>query len=78
MKFLLVGEIVRIQESEKELLGSSQHMVIKCAAPLLRSIMISELSGPEIEIGVAPDPHKVCPRWLIARTIEVCIEMSSL
>ena len=78
LKFLLAEGIVRVQESKEELLVSPQHTIIECAAPLLRSIMISELSGPEIEIGVAPDPHKVCPRRLIARTIEVCIEMSSL
>ena len=73
MKFLLAeGIIIRVQENQEELLASPQHMMIECAAPLLHSIMISQLCGPEIEIGLAPNPHKVCPRWLIACTIEVC------
>ncbi|CAG8653408.1 6024_t:CDS:2, partial [Paraglomus occultum] len=70
LKFLLAEGIVRVQENQEVSQIAPVHMIIECAAPLLRSIMISQLCGPEIEIGLAPDPHKVCPQWLIARTIE--------
>ena len=63
--------IVRIRETKATLISPNE-TIIECAAPLLRSMMVSQLTGPDINIGLRPVPP-VRAKWLIARTIEVCI-----
>jgi len=67
LRFLLAEGIIIVQEKVE--LFDPGKKIAECAAPLLRSIMISQLTGPDINIGWRPEPP-VCAKWLIARTIE--------
>ena len=65
LSFLLAEGIVKVDETAIWL--APEEKQVECAAPLLRSIMISQLTGPDINIdGVAPNPP-VSARWLISK-----------
>ena len=68
-KFLLVEGMVVVKEVE-----NTGKVIIECAAPILRSLMISYIQSPPLTISEkAPDTTRLDPRWLLARTIEVDI-----
>ena len=72
LSFLLAEGIIKVYETAAIL--APEENQVECAAPLLRSIMISQLTGPDINIdGVVPNPP-VSARWLISGTIKVCTE----
>ncbi|CAB5348291.1 unnamed protein product [Rhizophagus irregularis] len=46
-------------------------MIIECAAPILRNIMLSRIHRPTIKHSSPIDTTNIDPEWLLARTIEV-------
>lgn len=46
-------------------------MIIECAAPILRNIMLSRIHRPTIKHSSPIDTTNIDPEWLFARTIEV-------
>ena len=57
----------------EEKLTDSGLLNIVCAAPILRSLILSEIQSPPITVAIkdVPDANNLDPRWLLARTIEV-------
>ena len=68
VKFLLAEGMVFVRKELDYLVE------IECAAPILRSMMLSKISSPEIHLTEdVPDPRNLNARWLLARIIEVRI-----
>ncbi|CAB5380684.1 unnamed protein product [Rhizophagus irregularis] len=66
VQFLLAeGIIVKVPHTNYE------WMIIECAAPILRNIMLSRIHRPTIKHSSPIDTTNIDPEWLLARTIEV-------
>ncbi|CAG8635326.1 8917_t:CDS:2, partial [Paraglomus occultum] len=66
VKFLLAEGMVVIQ---KQL--NIREVIIQCSAPLLRSMMLSHISGPRVDLAEnVPDVNVLDAQWLLERTIE--------
>ncbi|GET53039.1 hypothetical protein GLOIN_2v1763493 [Rhizophagus irregularis DAOM 181602=DAOM 197198] len=65
VQFLLAeGIIVKVPHTNYE------WMIIECAAPILRNIMLSRIHRPTIKHSSPIDTTNIDPEWLLARTIE--------
>ncbi|GBB94084.1 hypothetical protein RclHR1_02290010 [Rhizophagus clarus] len=66
VKFLLAeGMVVEILHNED---GTS---LIGCAAPILHTIMLSNIRGPDLTLSSLPTTvDRIDPKWLLARTVE--------
>lgn len=55
------------------------YMELECSSPILRSIMLSMVCGPEFDITNPPQmKDEIDVRWLLENTIEVGIHISCL
>ena len=68
LSFLLAEGIVKVNETVNP---APYEKIVECAAPLLRSIMITQLTGLDITIDKVAE---VSARWLISSAIKVCTE----
>ena len=71
MKALLAEGMIVINEKL-----DTRNVVLECAAPILRAIMLTHVIGPKINIPLSEVPSelsKVDPWWLLACTIEVSV-----
>jgi hypothetical protein len=56
-----------------------EEVLLACAAPILRNILIYKISTPDISLSVrVPDSKTIDPKWLLERTIEVDFILSYL
>ena len=63
---LLLAEGMVVENSQNDGTGH-----IGCAAPILRTIMLSNIRDPDI-VPISPtDADRIDPKWLLARTVEV-------
>ncbi len=66
VKFLLAEGMIVVKSQ------TDRVTLVECAAPILRSMMLSRIRGPSIELNPQPaDRENIDPKWLLARTIEV-------
>ncbi len=76
LRFLLAEGLVYAETDEiQDKLTSTGQLNIFCAAPILRSLILSEIQSPPINISVddVPDCKTIDPRWLLAHTVEVSL-----
>lgn len=69
-KFLLGEGMVIIHK----ILQNGEKAIIRCAAPILRIIMITQLSEIKIDLTKSPELNSnknIDGKWLLERTIEV-------
>lgn len=69
MKFLLAEGMIIV---EKKL--ANREVSIRCAAPILRNIIIYQIIGPNIDLSKSPKPNNarsIDTEWMLERTIEV-------
>ncbi|CAG8569935.1 2532_t:CDS:2 [Ambispora gerdemannii] len=68
VKFLLAEGMIVV----KRKLGS-EDVLIQCAAPILRNIMLYQITGPNIDLSKSPKSVKaqtIDAKWMLERTIE--------
>jgi hypothetical protein len=81
LRFLLAeGLVYAGSKGPQEERTNTLLLNVVCAAPILRSIMLSHIQSPPITINIAdvPDVNNLDPKWLLARTIEVGLNQNSL
>lgn len=69
MKFLLAEGMIIVERK----LGNGE-VLIRCAAPILRNIIIYQVIGPNIDLSKSPKPDNartIDAEWMLERTIEV-------
>ena len=76
LRFLLAEGLVYAETNgTQDKLTSTGQLNIFCAAPILRSLILSEIQSPPTNISVdeVPDRDIIDPRWLLAHMIEVSL-----
>lgn len=69
VKFLLTEGMIIVEGK----LGTGE-VFIQCAAPILRNIIISQITRPNIDLSKSPKPDNgqaIDSKWMLERTIEV-------
>src|SRR6266536_2163597 len=67
VKFLLAEGMIVMASQTKD--GT---ILVECAAPILRNMMLSSIHGPNFKFSGSPTNANILePKWLLARTIEV-------
>ncbi|KAF9152552.1 hypothetical protein BGX20_005131 [Mortierella sp. AD010] len=73
LRFLLAeGLVIEASRDPQQKLTNGGLVEIVCAAPILCSIILSEIQSPPIQITPEdmPDPNKLDPEWLLTHTIK--------
>ncbi|GBC18801.2 P-loop containing nucleoside triphosphate hydrolase protein [Rhizophagus irregularis DAOM 181602=DAOM 197198] len=66
VRFLLAEGMVIVEQNLTQ-----EEVLLACAAPILRNILIYKISTPDISLSVrVPDSKTIDPKWLLERTNE--------
>uniref|UniRef100_U9U2S5 Uncharacterized protein n=1 Tax=Rhizophagus irregularis (strain DAOM 181602 / DAOM 197198 / MUCL 43194) TaxID=747089 RepID=U9U2S5_RHIID len=72
VRFLLAEGMVIVEQNLTQ-----EEVLLACAAPILRNILIYKISTPDISLSVrVPDSKTIDPKWLLERTNEQLLAQS--